>query len=224
MKSAQLLLVFFISATLFAQSTVEKNIGDFNELKVYDLIEVNFIKSDVNQVAIKGEKTESVKVINDNGTLKIRMNLDERFDGNKTFVEVYYTSIDILDANEGAKIVSNEAIEQEKIELRSQEGGRIKVGLQVNHAEIKAVSGGIIEASGMAESQNIVLNTGGIFEGRELQTQDTTVKVTAAGEAEVNASEKVTAKVTAGGDIDIYGNPKEVNKKKFAGGRIRVIN
>ncbi len=224
MKSITTILILLVSIASYAQRMVEKEVGNFNEIKVFDLIEVNLINSTENKVIVKGRNTESVKIINDNGILKLRMQLEERFDGNQTFVEVYYTDIDIIDANEGSEIVSAETIEQNKIELRAQEGGRIKVGLQVNFAEIKSVTGGIIEASGLAKSQEVTLNTGGIFEGSSLKTQDTKVRITAAGEAEVYAAQKVDIKVTAGGDVTVYGNPKEINKKKFAGGRIVFVD
>ena len=224
MKLISTILIAFITFSAFSQRMVEKNIGDFDELKVFDLIEVNLIPSEENKVVIKGKNTESVKIINDNGKLKIRMQLDERFDGEETFVEVHYTEINIIDANEGSIIVANEAISQNKIELRSQEGAKIRVGLKVNYIEMKAVTGGIIEASGLAKSQDITIRTGGIIEAMDLQTQDTNLKLFAAGEAEINASDKANIKVTAGGNVTVYGNPKEVKKKSFAGGTVRIVN
>ncbi|MBT8262750.1 MAG: DUF2807 domain-containing protein [Bacteroidia bacterium] len=224
MKNILLLLIIAIAFTTQAQQTISRDVGEFSVLKVFDLIEVNLIQSDDNRVVIKGENTENVKLVNDNGVLKIRMELEERFDGNNTFVEVYFNQIDVIDANEGAYIVVNETIDQNTIELRSQEGGRIKIGLKANHVKIRAVTGGIVEASGISESQEIKLNTGGIFEGRYLHTKDTSIGITAAGEAEVFATEKVKVRVTAGGDVIIYGNPQKVDKKSIAGGRIKVMN
>ena len=224
MKNYILLLLALFTISVFAQPTIQKDVGDFHKLKVFDLIEVNLIQGDENKVVIKGERGEYVKVINDDGVLKLRMELEQRFNGNETFVEVHFTDIDVIDANEGAYIVSNETIEQNTIELRAQEGGKIKVGLIANHTKVRAVTGGIIVAAGTSNSQEITLNTGGIFEGRELETEDTEIGVTAAGEADVFASKKIKVRVTAGGDVNIYGNPQKVDKKSFAGGRIRVMN
>ncbi len=50
-------------------------------------------------------------------------------------------------------------IEQTSIELRTQEGGYIRVGL-ADYAKIKAVTGGIINASGLAKIQDVKLTTG----------------------------------------------------------------
>ncbi len=222
MKKLFFLVLMVSSWSMIGQRIVDKEVGDFNEIKVFDLIEINLIKSDENKVLIKGEYVDDIKVINSNGTLKLRMQLDKRFRGEDTFVEVYYKNIDIIDGNEGSKIVCNELIKQDKLEIRVQEGAFVKAGLDITDLEARAVSGGTIEAAGLAKNQWVVLNTGGIFEGRDLKTSSTEVKITAAGEAEVYASDKVDINVKAGGNVYVYGNPKKVNKKTLAGGRIYI--
>lgn len=224
MKFIYTILALIVTLTAFSQSAINLEVGDFNEVKVYDLIEINLIPSSENKVIIKGEDTHFVKVVNKSGKLKIKMDLEKTFNGEQTFVEVYFKDLDIIDSNEGAYVVVNELIEQNTIELRAQEGGRIRVGLEVNHVKIKSVTGGIVEASGLAKSQEIKLNTGGVFEGRELRTLDTKLAITAAGEAEINASDSVDVTVTAGGDVYIYGDPKKIKKRRVAGGRIKVMN
>lgn len=224
MKFLASVLVFFITITSFSQNPKEQKVGDFNTVKVYDLIHISLVKSDVNKVIISGEDAEDVEIFNKNGTLKVRMKFQKTFNGSKTFVAVHYTQLERIDANEGARIVGNELIEQDAIELKTQEGALIKVGLDVNKVTIKAVTGGIVETKGKANSQFITVNTGGIYEGERFITKHTSVKIRTGGEAEVHASEVVDAKVTAGGDILIYGNPNIVNKKTTLGGRIKVVN
>ena len=220
---ASTLLVFF-SITLTAQNPKSKDLGSFTEVKVFDLIEVNLVKSESNSVEITGDDIEDVEVINKDGKLKIRMKIDKIFNGNRTFVSVYYTQLDIIDGNEGAFITANERIQQESIELRAEEGARLRIGLDVDKVEIRAVTGGIIETKGKAFLQDITLNTGGIYEGQSFETQNTKVNIKAAGEAEVNASKMVDAKVLAGGDVYIYGNPESVKEKTTLGGRIERRN
>lgn len=224
MKTFITLAFVAVTSILTAQNPKEKEVGDFNEVKVYDRIEVNLIKSKTNKVEITGDDIEDVEVINKDGKLKIRMKFDKIFNGDRTFVAVHYTKLDIIDGNEGAFISSNELIEQDFIELKSQEGARLKIGLYVKRVDIKAVSGGIVETRGKAESQNISLNTGGVYEGKSFETQNTTVSIKVAGEADVNATQLVDAKVRAGGDINIYGNPKQVNENTALGGRIKRMN
>ena len=224
MKTFLTLALVIVTSVLTAQNPKEQAVGDFNEVKVYDLIVVNLVKSNVSKVDITGDDIEDVEVINKDGKLKIRMKLNKSFNGDRTFVSVHYTKLDIIDGNEGAYITSNELIEQNQIELRAQEGAHLKIGLDVDQVDIKAVSGGIVETRGKAISQDITLNTGGIYEGKAFETKNTSVSVKAAGEAEVNASKTVDARVTAGGGIYIYGNPENVKEKTTLGGEIRRMN
>ena len=220
MKVFSTIFLAILTTSVFSQEIITKEVGDFNELKVYDLIVVTLIPSNENKVVIKGEDVQDVNIVNKNGTLKVKMETEKIFRGEDTYVEVYFKSIDIIDANEGSYIVGNEMISQNTIELRAQEGGKIKVGLEVNHTKIKAVTGGIVEASGVSKSQDITLSSGGISG----ETEDTTIGVTAAGKADIYASNKAEVRVAAGGNVTIYGNPKTVNEKTFAGGRIKRMN
>jgi len=222
MKNILTITLLFFMAFAVAQQPQEKQVGDFNEVKVFDLIEINLIASSTNKVVISGEDVDDVEVINKNGKLKIRMKFDRIFDGNQTFVEVHYKELMTIDANEGAQIVSDGLIKQNYLELKAQEGGQIKVGLQVEKLDVRAVTGGIIEATGTVKNQNVVLNTGGIYEGERLETEQTEVKVSAGGEAAIKASVLADAKVRAGGYIEIHGNPDTIKKDKVFGGKIKV--
>ncbi len=150
------------------------------------------------------------------------MPLEKKFQGEDTFIEVYYTDLDVIDGNEGARIVCNELVDKTTLELRAQEGAQIHIGMHVDLVKIRAVTGGILQASGIARRQDIVLNTGGIFEGRNLKTWESSVKISAGGAAELHATETVDINVRAGGDVYVYGNPTDVYKRTLAGGRIYI--
>ena len=223
MRSIFLLLTILFSITISAQE-ITQDVGDFTELKVYDLVFVRLIQADENKVIVRGAYANDIKIINDDGVLKVRMHTDKRFRGEDTYVEVYAKNIAVIDANEGTRVTANEVIIQDKIEIRVQEGAEIRAAIQVDFAKMKAVTGGIIEAQGFAKIQEIKINTGGIFEGADLKTKDTKIRVTAAGEAQIYASENVDIRVTAGGDVYVHGNPSQVKKKRFAGGRIHIVD
>lgn len=221
MKYLSVLLISIFTTTLVAQNSIEKEIGEFSELKVYDLINVELIESKHNKVVITGKNTENVLLNNKNGTLKIKMNLKEIFDGNETQVKLYYSKVDVIDVNEGATVTSEDNIKQFEIDLKAQEGGKINVKIDVTYANIKSVTGGIIVATGKAKSQDISLLTGGVYKGAELKTDKTEVSIKAAGEAHVNAKELVDVNIRVGGDVYIYGDPEKVNESTALGGRVK---
>lgn len=223
MKQIILLLSILISSVAIAQKQVEKKLGDFKEVKVYDLMEVELVESKENKAILLGDYVNDVVINNKNGVLKIKMSLGKSFDGNKNKVILHYTNLNIVDANEGAIIIGKNPIKQFEIDLKTQEGGRIQIPLDVTYANIKAVTGGIITTSGTSKSQKVSLLTGGVYEGESLQTERTEVSVNAGGKASIKASKQVDAKVRAGGEILIYGNPETVNQETVLGGNIQIV-
>lgn len=221
MKKIIFLLSIALSFSLSAQDTIEKTIGEFSTVKVYDLINVKMIKSDENKAVIAGDNRKDVQIINKNGKLKIRMNLEESYDGNDTVVKLYYTSVEVIDANEGAKITVEDPIEQFEIDLKTQEGGEITAQLKTTYANMRAVTGGIINVSGTSKNQDISIYTGGVFNGEDFKTEQTEVSINAGGEAYIYAYEYVDVRIKAGGDVYIYGDPKTVDENRVLGGRIK---
>lgn len=221
MKKLTLIIGLVISFTIHAQETLEKTIGEFTSVKVYDLITLKMIKSSDNKVIISGTNRKDVEVVNKNGKLKIRMNLKESYDGNDTVVILHYTSVDVIDANEGAKVVVKEPIEQFEIDLKTQEGAEITAVLKTSYANFRAVTGGIINITGSSKNQDISIYTAGVFNGENFITEQTEVSINAAGEAYINATENVDVRIKAGGDVYIYGKPKKVDESRVLGGRIK---
>ena len=220
-KKIMFILTLTIGFSVNSQETVEKTIGEFTTVKIYDLINLKLIKSNENKVIISGKNRKEVEIVNKNGKLKIRMDLKESYDGNDTVVILYYTSVDIIDANEGAKVTIAYPIEQYEIDLKTQEGAEITAVLKTTYANFRAVTGGTINVTGSSKNQDISIYTGGVFNGEKFITQRTEVSVSAAGEAYVNATEHAEIRIKAGGDVFIYGNPKEVDESRVLGGRIK---
>ena len=202
---------------------IEKTIGDFSELKVYDGLELDLIPSNENKVIISGEYKDKVQVVNKNGLLKIKLNIQKYYSGQGTHVSLYFKTLHILDANEGANISSRDVIKQSSLEIRAQEGAQIDLKVESNTLNVKAISGAMIKLEGKSNSQDIVVNSGGSYKAKELKTNDTKVTVTAGGSAKLFADTTVNATVQAGGNIRVYGNPKTVSEKKVIGGTITIV-
>jgi hypothetical protein len=218
MKKIILLGFVFLTQLTFAQTTIDPK--DFDDLKVFDKLNVTLIASNENKVVITGTNQSDVEVVNKNRLLKIRMPLTKTMSGDVIKVTLYFKKIQSIDANEGSTITCADIFKQTTLDLSTQEGARITVVLDVDKTSIKAYSGGIINLSGKAITQSVSINSGGILKASDLETSQTTVSVSAGGNAEVKASTLVDAKVKAGGTITIYGKPKQIKQETFMGGSI----
>lgn len=224
MKSLVKIVILCITTLIYAQDPVETSVGEFNELKVYDLIQVKLVKSNENKAVVTGKNKNNVVFNNKNGILKIKMEFEKIFDGDATEVVLYYTSFDIIDVNEGAKVESDDEIKQFEVNLRAQEGGSINVPVNVSVINVKSVTGGIVEVIGITKEQTIALRTGGIYKGTNLESQYADVSINAAGEGYVRASKQVDATIRAGGNVYVYGKPTTINETTVIGGKVHRMN
>lgn len=218
MKKIVLIVFVMISQINFSQTTL--NLGDFDEVKVFDQLNVTLVPSDENKIVVTGKNDDSFETVNKNGLLKLRMKLTKMLSGEDTKITLYFKNIKSIDANEGSIVSSKHIFKQTTINLSAQEGAMIEVELDVDNATVKLNSGGIINLSGNAATQKSTITSGGILNAKNLETSQTFVSLSAGGSAEVNASTLVNAKVKAGGSIEIYGKPKEIKQETFAGGTI----
>ncbi|MGB5359907.1 MAG: head GIN domain-containing protein [Eudoraea sp.] len=214
-------LLFFMQTVRPQDEKINIKLTNFTEVKAYDGISVNLIKSNEDKAVITGANSDKVNIVNTDGVLKIRMQITKLFSGYRTFVNLYYSkNLLVIDVNEDARITSEDMISQEVIELKAQEGGELRIKAEVEQMLIRSVSGGVIAASGTSDVQDVAINTGGSYLGKEFKTKFTTVNVNAGSNAEIFASDYVKATVKAGGEVLVYGDPTKMDEKTVFGGKV----
>jgi hypothetical protein len=216
----KLVIITFVFLSQLANAQVTRNLGDFNEVKVFDKINVKLISSSENKVVITGDRADEVETVNKNGELKIRMPFPQLLSGNNIVVKLYFNTIESIAASEGSVVSSETAFKQTVLNLNAKSGAEIKLDINVEKVNVKASAGGIVTVSGKATNQDVVITSGGILKAKDLHTTQTSISVAAGGKSEIHATTLVDAKVKAGGAIYIYGKPKQINKEVFIGGTI----
>ena len=101
------IITLLTSATLFSQTELTKTLGEFSELKVYDLINVELFKGEEDKIIISGKNTKDVSVVQRNNILKIKMKINKKFKGAETKVKIYYTHIIYYTVLDGAESISH---------------------------------------------------------------------------------------------------------------------
>jgi protoporphyrinogen oxidase len=149
------------------------------------------------------------------------MPFSQTMGGEDISVTLYYKNIEAVEANKGSRISSSEIFKSTIFDIIAKEGAEIKINLEVDKLNVKGTSGAIITVSGKAKNQDLLINSGSIYNAKSLETEQTTITVNAGGEADIYATNLVDAKVRAGGNITIYGKPRQINQKVVAGGSIR---
>lgn len=216
-----LVLLFFglVTTHFFAQKNTHE-LTDFKEVKVYNGLKVDFIKSDKNEAVVTGTNREEVEFKIDKGILKIRLNLEHIWDEDDTKVELYYQDIDRIEAVQNATVRLQDKIKQKRFDLEVQEGAEIYGELKVENLNIKCLTGGEIEVTGKALNQEVTIRAGGQYYAKNLSSETIDISISAGGVADITAKKAVKANVKAGGTVNVYGNPEEIDKTTLFGGKV----
>lgn len=224
MKKVIVILGLLLSQiSLSQEEKVIKQTGDFNKVTSFDRIDVVLIAAKENKIILIGDNAKEVEIINKNGELKIRLPLSKLLKGDNISATVYFKDIIAIKANEGSRISSEAVFKTVNFDVIAKEGSEIAVNVDVTNLTVKGGAGSSITIDGKTQNQEVLLNSGALFYGSKLITKHTIITVNAGGDADINATDLVDAKVRAGGIITIFGNPKQINQKTIAGGRIEQV-
>jgi len=222
MKNIIYLLAFFTLST-FSQQKIDRSIGDFSKVAVYDGINLELIKSDENKVEITGNNTDFVVIKNKNGDLKIRLNLEKRFSGDRTIVTLFYNTLYNVISHEGSNVFSKDTIKQADINIKAHTGSRQNLILELNTLNSTAATGSNITLSGKAEYHDTSSSTGAEVNAVDLLTTETYANATTGGVLNVSASKELEATSKLGGIINVHEKTDKITESISIGGVVNYI-
>lgn len=214
------LFIFGLFSIQLAAQEITDDLNDFTEVKTFNGIEVIVVPASENKIEITGHSKEKVKYQVVEDRLEIRLTLDNIWSNDNTLITVYGNTIETIDANEGSIVKTKGTLKADFSELRAQEGAAIYAEVKSENMKAKAITGGIVNVRGKAESLEVEANTAGQFNGKNLKTKETVVTASSAAKIEIHVSDYCKATAKLGGQIEILGNPEKVDYKTTLGGKI----
>ncbi len=223
MKTKILLALLFIGQSIFSQNETSRKIGDFNILKVYDLLNIELVRAEENYAEISGEHSNNIVIKNKNGELKVRMGLERRFRGANTKVKIFYNNLEKIYVHEGAFIYSKDTISQTRIYVKADEGAKVVFSLNITDLSTNTSSGAIMNLQGKTQYHRAKVHTGGELEATRLKTEETDLYLTTGGLADVFAKTTLNINVRAGGTVNVHSKTKKIVENKLIGGTINYL-
>ena len=219
------IVIFFLfgTFTILGQSKIDRNLGDFSKVAVYDGINLELIKSDENKVEITGKNTNFVVVKNKNGDLKIRLNLERRFSGDKTKVSLFYKTLYNIISHEGSNVFSKDTIKQADLNVKANTGSTLNFIVALNTLNTTSATGSTVNLSGNAEYHDCSTSTGAEIDAEKLTTTETYATSTTGGLIEVSATKELEANSKLGGIINVYEKTDKIVESISLGGVVNYI-
>ena len=215
-----ILTLLIIPSLLVSQEEINRNLGEFTKLSIYDGINVELIKSDKNKVEASGENTRFVVVKNKNGNLKIRLNVQKRFSGDRTMVKLYYKNIYSFIAHEGSNIFSKDTIKQADLKIKGHTGSRIDVPVELNSISVTSTAGAKITLRGTSTYLEASSATGSEINARNMVVEDGEVSALSGSMVDVRAQISLEAIARIGGVINVHSKTERITEKVSLGGSV----
>lgn len=215
-----ILTLLMIPSLLVSQEEINRNLGEFTKLSIYDGINVELIKSDENKVEASGENTRFVVVKNKNGNLKIRLNVQKRFSGDRTMVKLYYKNIYSFIAHEGSNIFSKDTIKQADLKIKGHTGSRIDIPVELNSISVTSTAGAKITLRGSSTYLEASSATGSEINARNMVIEDGEVSALSGSMVDVRAEISLEAVARIGGVVNVHSKTERITEKVSLGGSV----
>lgn len=178
-------------------------IFEVTEIKVEDgILLINIERKPEASNKSLWEKIDNIKL---NPTLKIYVSMKD---------------IRALQVNGGGKIVSENSIAADELELGLTGSGSMNIDIKGRKLKTDISGSGSITLKGYATSNAIVLSGSGNLNAFNCELENATIKIGGSGSAELNVSDTLEAFIMGSGAIKHKGNTKNTVKKIYGSGTI----
>ncbi len=208
--------------------TQERKVSGFHALASSGSFDVVLSQGNTESVRVKADADIINEVITEvkNGTLMIHSKNNHNWGmgnmwNNKT-VTVYVVAKDLnsIGVSGSGDLKIENQFNTSSLALRLSGSGDFTGKVNVKTLEAAISGSGYFKIAGKADESNVAISGSGNFDGNDLMTRSTAIRISGSGDASIYASEKLDASVSGSGDVRYSGHPKSVSKVAHGSGEI----
>jgi Putative auto-transporter adhesin, head GIN domain len=230
-------VLFFLSACNFMGgkrvegsgnvTTQDRSVSGFSGIKSSGFFDVYLSSGSAQTVRVEAEDNlhAYIETTVDGNELKVDTKEGYRLAPNKS-VKIYIVSPNFsrVHLSGSGDIVSQNRISgNDKIDLSVSGSGNIKVDLNAPNVEAEMSGSGDINLSGEAKKFEGKLSGSGNIHAMDLKTEETGIRISGSGNADVYASSKLDVRVTGSGDVRYKGGVQQVTSNITGSGSVKKV-
>ncbi len=232
-----LLIIGFSSKALIAQKTIsdanaeKRTVGSFHGINVGTGIRLVLTEGNTEDVAVSAAKTEyRDKIVTrvENGILKLYYEnklgaINKRDEKKELRAYVSYKTLDQLDANTGAEVEVEGTMKSTSMKMNVNTGATIKGNIKTDDLAIDQNTGSIITLSGDAGKIDVHGDTGSMFKGIDLKTNNCSVTASTGAGIYIHVEKELSVRANTGGFVKYKGEAGVRDIKTHTGGSVSKI-
>lgn len=232
-----LLLIIASSSGLFAQKTfndanaVKRDVSSFHGIHVSTGIELILTHGDKEEVAVSASTADyRDKIVTkvENGILKIyyenkKLSISSKKVKKSLKAYVSYKDLDQLDANTGAQVKIDGTLKAASFKMNVNTGAVVNGLVDFESLEVNQNTGSIVTLTGNAGKIDADGDTGSMFKGIDLKTENCNVKVSTGAGIYITVQKELMVKANTGGFVKYKGDAGIREIKTNTGGSVHKI-
>lgn len=230
-KNLSILLIALVlganiqSFAFSSEKTQNRNLKDFNAIKVSSGIDLYLRMGETEEVKVVADEDIIDKVITEvkDGTLKIYMKQNNNWNWGTTKPRKVYVSVKELiklDASSGSDVNSENTLTGESLKVSASSGSDVTLEIIYKNFSLDTSSGSDARISGKTKNFVAESSSGSDIKAQELKSVICKVSVSSGSDATVNVSDELYANASSGGDVRYYGNPQVKDINESSGGDV----
>jgi hypothetical protein len=216
---------FFFAAALSlaatcvkAQGSLErKSLEPFTALKVQGAVDVYVNQTSESAISASAEDLKAVHYEVKNGVLEIS-------GGSEGHIYVHTQGLSRIDISGNSDVYSSDTLRGNTLSIENSGAGDATLLVNYSSIDVKVTGSSDVKLSGYAENLNADVSGAGDLHAYKLHAKQTTVALSGAGDAQINASKSISGKVSGAGTLYHQGEPEKMEVEVSGSGEIKKSN
>ena len=209
-------------------TTQDRSISGFSAVESSGFFDVYLSSGNTQNVRVEADDNlhEYIETTVNGNELEIDTRDGYRIKTNKD-IKIYITSPEFnkVHLSGSGNIISQNQIKgNDKIDLSVSGSGNIKVDLHAPSVDAHMSGSGDVNLSGEARKFEGSLSGSGNIRAMDLKTEETSIRISGSGNADVFASTKLDVRVTGSGDVRYKGGVQQVTSNITGSGSVKKMD
>ena len=204
--------------TINAQGSLERKVLEpFTSLKINGDVDVYLNQSNEPGISASAKDLKSLQYQIVNGTLEIK-------GGSENHIYVHSQGLSRIELAGSSDVYSSDTLRGKNLLIEKSGAGDATLLVNYENVDVNVTGSSDVKLSGYADNLKANVSGAGDLRAYKLQTKQAMVKLSGAGDAQINASKSIQGNVSGAGTLYHQGEPEKMEVEVTGKGEVKKSN
>ncbi len=200
----------------------ERNIGNFNGIKVSSGIDISLTQGNKTKLVIRADEDLIDDVNSDVRGGILELSVDRKwFRSGHVEAFITFTDINMIHASAGSDVISDDFLKFNEIQLEASSGSDIKLELEAMEVDIRTSSGSDATLSGSCRDFTARASSGSDIDAYDFEVENAILDLSSGSDVKIWVTGSLEVEASSGSDVNYRGDPKVLNINASGGSDVK---